>query len=551
MNFSNAVIYQIYPKSFQDSNQDGIGDIPGIISRLDYLAQLGIDYLWLTPIYPSPQKDNGYDISNYYEIDPVYGTMEDFKTLVFLAGKLGIKIIMDMVFNHTSTEHAWFQRALSGDKKYQDYYIFRPGSNGSEPNNWQSKFGGSAWEFVPQLGLYYLHLFDKTQADLNWDNPEVRRELYKIIHYWIGLGVKGFRFDVINLISKPQFFADDPSGDGHRFYTDGPHIHQYLKEMHQQTFGRYPDILTVGEMSSTSLRHALQYSDPRQGELSMLFHFHHLRTDYKNDQKWELEPLRFMELKELFAKWQTAMENNGSWDSLFWCNHDQPRIVSRFGSDSTLYREKSAKMLATAIQLMRGTPYIYQGEEIGMTNAYFTQIAQYRDVESLNFYSLSVQKGMDPYQALKVLQARSRDNARTPMQWDASRFAGFSTVQPWIETNPNYQAINVEASQKNSNSILRYYQKLIVLRKQSSAITNGGYCMLCCDHPEVYAYRRYDEHEEIVVFCNFTAKTTNVDFPMHAGFSFLLSNDIPKPAAPLLELSPYEAIVFYKKRVAL
>ena len=390
MNFSNAVIYQIYPKSFQDSNQDGIGDIPGIISRLDYLAQLGIDYLWLTPIYPSPQKDNGYDISNYYEIDPVYGTMEDFKTLVFLAGKLGIKIIMDMVFNHTSTEHAWFQRALSGDKKYQDYYIFRPGSNGSEPNNWQSKFGGSAWEFVPQLGLYYLHLFDKTQADLNWDNPEMRRELYKIIHYWIGLGVKGFRFDVINLISKPQSFADDPSGDGHRFYTDGPHIHQYLKEMHQQTFGRYPDILTVGEMSSTSLRHALQYSDPRQGELSMLFHFHHLRTDYKNDQKWELEPLRFMELKELFAKWQTAMENNGSWDSLFWCNHDQPRIVSRFGSDSTLYREKSAKMLATAIQLMRGTPYIYQGEEIGMTNAYFTQIAQYRDVESLKFYCLSV-----------------------------------------------------------------------------------------------------------------------------------------------------------------
>ena len=514
MNFSNAVIYQIYPKSFQDSNQDGIGDIPGIISRLDYLAQLGIDYLWLTPIYPSPQKDNGYDISNYYEIDPVYGTMEDFKTLVFLAGKLGIKIIMDMVFNHTSTEHAWFQRALSGDKKYQDYYIFRPGSNGSEPNNWQSKFGGSAWEFVPQLGLYYLHLFDKTQADLNWDNPEMRRELYKIIHYWIGLGVKGFRFDVINLISKPQSFADDPSGDGHRFYTDGPHIHQYLKEMHQQTFGRYPDILTVGEMSSTSLRHALQYSDPRQGELSMLFHFHHLRTDYKNDQKWELEPLRFMELKELFAKWQTAMENNGSWDSLFWCNHDQPRIVSRFGSDSTLYREKSAKMLATAIQLMRGTPYIYQGEEIGMTNAYFTQIAQYRDVESLNFYSLSVQKGMDPYQALKVLQARSRDNARTPMQWDASRFAGFSTVQPWIETNPNYQALNVEASQKNSNSILRYYQKLIVLRKQSSAITHGGYRMLCCDHPEVYAYRRYDEHEEIVVFCNFTAKTANVDFPI-------------------------------------
>ena len=548
-NFKNKVVYQVYLKSFCDSNGDGEGDLKGITSKLDYLQELGVELLWSTPFFPSPQRDNGYDVSDYCAVDPRFGTMEELEELIAEADKRNIGLMFDMVFNHTSTEHEWFQKALAGDEKYQNYYIFKDGTPDKIPTNWASKFGGPAWEYVPSLGKWYLHLFDVTQADLNWENPEVREELKNVLRFWKTKGIKGFRFDVVNLISKPEIFENDYIGDGRRFYTDGRHVHEFLKEMVRDA--GIADMTTVGEMSSTSLDNCVRYTAPKEQELSMVFTFHHLKVDYKDGDKWSLMTADLMKLKDLFCTWQEGMQAEDGWNAVFWCNHDQPRIVSRFGSDSTLYREKSAKMLATAIQLMRGTPYIYQGEEIGMTNAYFTQIAQYRDVESLNFYSLSVQKGMDPYQALKVLQARSRDNARTPMQWDASRFAGFSTVQPWIETNPNYQAINVEASQKNSNSILRYYQKLIVLRKQSSAITNGGYRMLCCDHPEVYAYRRYDEHEEIVVFCNFTAKTANVDFPMHAGFSFLLSNDIPKPAAPLLELSPYEAIVFYKKRVAL
>ena len=441
MDFSNKIIYQIYPKSFKDSNGDGLGDLQGIIEQLNYLKELGIDYLWITPVFLSPQNDNGYDVADYYSIDPRFGTMEDLEALIEESNKREIGLMLDMVFNHTSTEHEWFKRALSGEKKYQDYYIFKDGTPDKVPTNWQSKFGGSAWEYVPTLGKWYLHLFDVTQADLNWKNKKVRDELKKVILFWKGKGIKGFRFDVINLISKPDVFEDDIEGDGRKYYTDGSHIHEYLKELTKDT--RIGNMITVGEMSSTSLAACARYSDPKEKELSMCFHFHHLKVDYKDNDKWSLmAPDRRM-LKELIESWQLGMQKGRGWDALFWCNHDQPRIVSRLG-DEKKYRKEAAKMLAACIHLLRGTPYIYQGEELGMTNAHYQDISQYRDVESLNYYKILLQRGRTKEEALTVLAARSRDNARTPMQWSAEAHAGFTSGTPWIEVTGNYKEINAE-----------------------------------------------------------------------------------------------------------
>ncbi|MEG0275312.1 MAG: alpha,alpha-phosphotrehalase, partial [Longicatena sp.] len=474
MNFENKVVYQIYPKSFYDSDGDGLGDLQGIIEKLDYLEYLGVDYIWMTPFFVSPQNDNGYDVADYRAIDPRFGTMEIFENLIKEAKKHHIDIMLDMVFNHTSTKHVWFQKAMRGEKKYKDYYIFRKGKeNGDAPTNWVSKFGGTAWEYVKDFDEYYLHLFDKTQADLNWDNPEVRNELCEILKFWTEKGVYGFRFDVINLISKPDVLQDDYEGDGRRFYTDGTHVHEYLKEINERTFGKDERIITVGEMSSTSLENCVKYAGKNAHELSMVFNFHHLKVDYKDKQKWALKPFDFKELKDLFQTWQLEMQKEQAWNALFWCNHDQPRALSRFGDDKN-YPKESAKMLATAIHCLRGTPYIYQGEEIGMSNAYFTDIKQYKDVESINYYGILKQEGMKEDDIYHILQERSRDNSRTPMQWNASRNAGFSQQEPWISIIHNYQDINVENSKNDEDSVLQHYRKLIQLRKQYDIISQGS-----------------------------------------------------------------------------
>ena len=505
--FSSKVVYQIYPKSFMDSNGDGLGDLKGIIEKLDYLKELGPDYLWLTPVFVSPQNDNGYDVADYCSIDPRFGTMEDMEELIREADKRGMGLMLDMVFNHTSTDHEWFQKALAGDEKYQNYYIFREGTPDQVPTNWQSKFGGSAWEYVPSLGKWYLHLFDVSQADLNWDNPEVRDELKKVILYWKEKGVKGFRFDVVNLISKPDTFENDYEGDGRRFYTDGPHVHEYLKELTRDT--GIDDMITVGEMSSTTLENCIRYSAPEEKELSMCFNFHHLKVDYKNGDKWALmEPDR-MALKKLFEKWQTGMQEGHGWNALFWCNHDQPRTVSRFG-DEEKYWKKSAKMLAAAIHLMRGTPYIYQGEELGMTNAHYTSISQYRDVESLNYYKILLKQGKTEKEALEILAARSRDNGRTPVQWSDGKNAGFTEGTPWLEVTANYKDINAEKQIKDKDSIYSFYKNLVALRKDKDVISKGTIEFFEKENEDVLAYRRTCGEEELIVLNNLTGKESTV-----------------------------------------
>lgn len=505
--FSSKVVYQIYPKSFMDSNGDGLGDLKGIIEKLDYLKELGPDYLWLTPVFVSPQNDNGYDVADYCSIDPRFGTMEDMEELIREADKRGMGLMLDMVFNHTSTDHEWFQKALAGDEKYQNYYIFREGTPDQVPTNWQSKFGGSAWEYVPSLGKWYLHLFDVSQADLNWDNPEVRDELKKVILYWKEKGVKGFRFDVVNLISKPDTFENDYEGDGRRFYTDGPHVHEYLKELTRDT--GIDDMITVGEMSSTTLENGIRYSAPEEKELSMCFNFHHLKVDYKNGDKWALmEPDR-MALKKLFEKWQTGMQEGHGWNALFWCNHDQPRTVSRFGDEEKYWKE-SAKMLAAAIHLMRGTPYIYQGEELGMTNAHYTSISQYRDVESLNYYKILLKQGKTEKEALEILAARSRDNGRTPVQWSDGKNAGFTEGTPWLEVTANYKDINAEKQIKDKDSIYSFYKNLVAMRKDKDVISKGTIEFFEKENEDVLAYRRTCGEEELIVLNNLTGKEITV-----------------------------------------
>lgn len=548
MNFENKVVYQIYPKSFYDSNNDGIGDLNGIIEKLDYIKHLGIDYIWITPFFVSPQKDNGYDVADYCNIDPTYGTMEDFDRLSAEAKKRGIGIMLDMVFNHTSTEHKWFKKALAGEKKYQDFYIFKKGEKNNPPTNWVSKFGGNAWEYVEELESYYLHLFDRTQADLNWENPEVREEIYKVVKFWLDKGVNGFRFDVVNLISKPEKFENDYQGDGRRFYTDGPKIHEYLKGLNQNTFGQKEDIITVGEMSSTSMENCFKYSGKDENELSMVFNFHHLKVDYKNKDKWALQPFDFQELKDILNSWQVGMQEHNAWSALFWCNHDQPRVVSRFGDDKN-YWKKSAKMLGTVVHMLRGTPYIYQGEEIGMTNAYFDTISQYKDVESINYHKILMDSGLSDEEAMKIVMERSRDNGRTPMQWSDEINGGFSKGTPWIESIKNYKEINVKNQIDDEDSIFNYYRKLIALRKEHRVIALGKTIPLAENDKNVYMFKRVLENEELLVVTNFynVECSIELDFEIE-GYECILSNNGEKVTLEKnLKLQPYDALVFLKK----
>ncbi|MCI9559891.1 MAG: alpha,alpha-phosphotrehalase [Lachnospiraceae bacterium] len=509
IDFKDKVIYQIYPKSFKDSNGDGVGDLKGILEKLDYLKELGVDYLWLTPVFPSPQKDNGYDVADYCAIDSQFGTMEDMEQLIGESGKRNMGIMLDMVFNHTSTNHPWFQKALAGEKEFQDYYIFRNGLPNQLPTNWQSKFGGPSWEYVPSLGKWYLHLFDVTQADLNWDNPKVREELKKVILFWKEKGIQGFRFDVVNLISKPDVFEDDFQGDGRRFYSDGPHVHEYLKELVRDT--KIGELVTVGEMSSTHLKDCIQYSaqDAKDRELSMCFNFHHLKVDYKDGDKWALMEPDHMALKRIFEEWQMGMEKGNGWNALFWCNHDQPRIVSRFGSEGKYWKE-SAKMLAAMIHLMRGTPYIYQGEEIGMTNPHYEKISQYRDVESLNYYEILLQQGKTKADALSILAARSRDNSRTPMQWSCGKNGGFSDHSPWMDLADNYLEIHVEKQREEPDSVFSFYKRLIEMRKEMEVISKGTIGFMEKENPDVLAYERKDKDKVVLVFGNLTKHKTAV-----------------------------------------
>ena len=542
----DKVVYQIYPKSFRDSDGDGCGDLRGIIEKLDYLKWLGVDYVWSTPFFLSPQRDNGYDIADYYQVDPAFGTMEDAEELIREAGKRGIGIMFDMVFNHTSTEHEWFKKALAGDREYQDYYIFREGKPENPPTNWESKFGGSAWEYVPSLKKWYLHLFDRTQADLNWENPKVREELKNVIRFWKEKGVRGFRFDVVNLISKPEVFENDDRGDGRRFYTDGPHVHEYLKELVRDT--EIGGMITVGEMSSTSIENCIRYTNPQEKELAMCFHFHHLKVDYKNGDKWEIQPADYRKLKELFVSWQEGMEKNGGWEAVFWCNHDQPRAVSRFGDDKKYWKE-SAKMLAGAIHMMRGTPYIFQGEELGMTNAGYTDISQYRDVESTNYYQIMLERGKTKEEALHILNERSRDNGRTPMQWNGRENAGFTSGRPWISLPDNYKTINVEAEMADEDSILYYYRRLIAIRKEEPAVAEGSIEFIETSDPQILAYRRILGEDEILAIHNFGSEEKAVPPACKEGaYSLLLGNYKSDAEGVPDKLKAYESVILKKKQ---
>lgn len=538
------VVYQIYPKSFQDTDGDGFGDLRGVIEHLDYLAELGVDYLWITPFFTSPQYDNGYDIADYRNIDPRYGTMEDFDELVREAAKRGMYLMMDMVLNHTSTKHEWFQKALKGDPKYRNYYIFKKGKNGLPPTNWVSKFGGNAWSYLPETDEYYLHLFHVTQADLNWENPEVRQDIYDTVNFWLEKGVKGLRFDVINLISKPDVYEDDLEGDGHRFYTDGPKIHQYLQELNENTFGKYDDVVTVGEMSSTTLENSIRHSNPESNELSMIFSFHHLKVDYPSGNKWEIEPFRFHDLKKHLFTWQEEMEKGGGWNALFWCNHDQPRIVSRIGNEKE-YRVKSAKCLATAIHGLKGTPYIYQGEEIGMTNAGYTSIDEYMDIESLNYYNILKLQGKSEEEVIRILGAKSRDNSRTPMQWDASENAGFTKGTPWLKVCDRYKEINTE-SRHEPDSVFQYYKELVKLRKELPVIQKGAVTPLLREDKEILAYKREYQGKELYVFCNFFDGEVKVPYSIPEDCKSILSNYGEEISARELVLRPYEAVMFLR-----
>ena len=546
MNIQDKVVYQIYPKSFYDTNGDGLGDLNGITAKLDYLRELGVDFLWLTPFFVSPQKDNGYDVADYCAVDPRFGTMEDVDTLIRAAKARGIGLMFDMVFNHTSTEHEWFKRALTGDPDYMDYYIWKDGKEGQPPTNWASKFGGNAWEYVPALGKYYLHLFDVTQADLNWENPRVREELKNVVRFWKAKGVEGFRFDVVNLISKPAVFEDDHEGDGRRFYTDGRHVHDFLKELTRDT--GIDTMITVGEMSSTTLENCIRYSNPSEKELSMVFNFHHLKIDYKDGAKWALQEPDIMALKNLFVVWQEGMAAGGGWNAVFWCNHDQPRVVSRLGDDGTYWRE-SAKMLGACIHFMRGTPYIYQGEELGMTNAQYTDIAQYRDVESLNYYRILLDEGKTKDEALHILSVRSRDNSRTPMQWSAEDNAGFTSDTPWLAPPANYDTINAAAERGEADSVFHFYQTLIRLRKEMPIIQKGDIFFLERANASIVAYERAHAGQKLRVYCNFRA----ADVPLmedaledlaDAGWTKLLGNY----DGLARDLRPYEVVVLERVR---
>ncbi|PYE92168.1 alpha,alpha-phosphotrehalase [Bacillus sp. 196mf] len=543
-----SVVYQIYPKSFNSYYNRETGDIKGVTEKLDYLKELGVDYIWLTPIYQSPQNDNGYDVSDYYSIDPSYGTMEEFEELLAEAKVRNIEIMLDIVVNHSSTEHKWFKEAKEDkNSPYRNYYIWR-----DEKNNWQSKFGGSAWKYEEKTEQYYLHLFDETQADLNWENEKLREEVYDMMRFWLDKGVTGFRLDVINLISKDQCFLNDEgstaTSDGRKYYTDGPRVHEYLQEMNRNVFAG-KDVITVGEMSSTTIDNCIKYSNPERNELSMTFSFHHLKVDYPNGDKWTKAEFDFIKLKEIMSNWQIEMQKGGGWNALFWCNHDQPRIVSRFGDDGK-YRNESAKMLATAMHMLQGTPYIYQGEEIGMTNPKFESIEQYRDVESLNIYDIKLKEGLSKEEIIGILKQKSRDNSRTPMQWNEEMNSGFTTSTPWISAAENFKEINVEKALEDKESVFYHYKKLIELRKTYDVLTEGEYAILDKNDPKIWAYTRTTESEVLLVINNFYGEEITYSVPAHVQLDgmkqeVLLSNykDASKDIAKL-NLRPYESIVY-------
>ncbi|CAM4315125.1 alpha,alpha-phosphotrehalase [Erysipelothrix inopinata] len=533
---NNKVVYQIYPKSFMDSNGDGIGDVQGIISKLDYLKNLGVDVIWLTPIFVSPQRDNGYDIENYYEIDPIFGTMEDVEELFLEAKSRDLDIMFDMVLNHTSTKHEWFQKALKGDKTYQDYYFFK-----EKPTNWESKFGGNAWEYVEDMKLYYLHLFDVTQADLNWENDAVFEEVCKIVNFWLDKGVKGLRFDVINLISKPEVFEDDFEGDGRRFYSDGKRVHEYLHKLNQETFGKHNDVITVGELSSTNIENGVRYADPKNQELSTIFNFHHLKVDYKNGDKWALKPFDFIELKQILSSWQYAMQENDALMALFLNNHDQPRSISRFGND-TQYWKQSGKMLAIAMQLMRGMPYIYQGEEIGLPNSYFESLETYRDIETINMIRILRERGLTESEVTAIIHERSRDNGRTPIPWNHSYQHGFTTGKPWLALSEYPELQTVEDNLSDSDSIYYTYHALIHLRKELPVIQSGNIEFLELDHPELLIYKRTLDQESVIVYCNFSNKEIDYTDIDQCG-EILLTNYNVNSLSGKNTFKPYEALV--------
>ncbi|WP_029883487.1 alpha,alpha-phosphotrehalase [Enterobacter sp. T1-1] len=535
--WQNGVIYQIYPKSFQDTTGSGTGDLRGVTQRLDYLKTLGIDAIWLTPFYISPQVDNGYDVANYTAIDPAYGTLDDFDELVARAHERGIRIVLDMVFNHTSTQHAWFRESLNKASPYRQFYIWRDGTPEQLPNNWRSKFGGNAWRWHAESEQYYLHLFAPEQADLNWENPAVRAELKKVCEFWADRGVDGLRLDVINLISKDQAFPNDDIGDGRRFYTDGPRIHEYLQEMSRDVFTPR-NLMTVGEMSSTSLENCQQYASLDGRELSMTFNFHHLKVDYPGGEKWTLAKPDFVALKTLFNHWQQGMHNK-AWNALFWCNHDQPRIVSRFGDEGE-YRVPAAKMLGMVLHGMQGTPYIYQGEELGMTNPHFSRITDYRDVESLNMFAELRANGRDPNELLAILASKSRDNGRTPMQWDASHNAGFTEGEPWIGVCDNYETANARAALDDPDSVFYTYQSLIRLRKTLPVLTWGDYQDLLPEHPSLWCYRRQWQGQTLVVVANLSHQSHEWESDVLSGEWQAVMRNYPAPHTATLR--PFEAV---------
>lgn len=543
------VIYQIYPKSFYDSNNDGFGDLRGIIEKIPYIAKLNVDMIWFNPFFVSPQNDNGYDIADYRQIDPRFGTMEDFEELVAKLKEIGIDVMLDMVLNHCSTEHEWFKKALAGDEKYQKYFYLRPKkADGSLPTNWSSKFGGPAWARFGDTDLYYLHLFDKTQADLDWHNPDVRKEAAEIVEFWRNKGVKGFRFDVLNVIGKDTELVDstDPSQEK-SLYTDTEVVHQYIKELNHNSFGKDDTIITVGEMSSTNFASSIRYSNPKEDELSMVFTFHHLKVDYENGEKWTKMPFDFMALKKCLTDWQVEMDKGGGWNALFWNNHDQPFALDRFG-DPKKYRVRSAQMLATTIHLLRGTPYIYMGEELGMIDPTYTDINEYVDVEALNAYQELIQKGMSKAQAFKIVNTKARDNSRTPMHWDVGPYAGFSTTKPWLRPT-SQEEINVKAELKSRN-IFDFYQKLIKLRKQERLISDGHFKVRFFDHKQVFAYERYldDNSEKLLVFNNFSDQKAKLELSKQdliEGAVLVSNMDRNLEKLPeTLELAPYETLAF-------
>ncbi|MED3645350.1 alpha-glucosidase [Halalkalibacterium halodurans] len=554
--WKESVVYQIYPRSFQDYNGDGIGDIPGIISRLDYLKTLGVDVIWLSPVYDSPNDDNGYDIRDYKAIMDEFGTMADWETLLAEIHTRGMKLIMDLVVNHSSDEHAWFvESRKSKDNPYRDFYIWRPGKDGKEPNNWASNFSGSAWTYDETTGEYYLHLFSKKQPDLNWENPKLREKIYEMMTWWLDKGIDGFRMDVINFISKVDGLPDaepqpgQPYVSGSNYFMNGPNIHTYLQEMHENVLQHY-DLMTVGEMPGVTPELAQLYTGEERNELNMVFQFEHVGLDQGPNGKWDLKPLELKDLKASLSRWQKGLQDIG-WNSLYWNNHDQPRIVSRFGDDQS-YRVESAKMLATLLHCMKGTPFIYQGEEIGMTNVRFDSIEQYQDIETLNMYKEKRAQGVPHETLMASIHAKGRDNARTPMQWDETKHGGFTDGTPWLEVNPNYKEINVKQALKDPNSIFYHYQKLIQLRKEHAILVHGSYDLILEDDPEIFAYKRTYNGQTLLVVCNFYGRITDFECPAEVVLSeptLLLSNydEEENGSYTSFRLRPYEARVYLGK----